>query len=142
MVMNSLGIDVDASDSDNMKTFKKMTVDTGVFTYDELVVWFETLSKLSNRRTMAGCAKEYAQRIVEEDGMDRGRDWLKEKEEYWLSFMKRSHYHDLMELGLEREVQLPLIATPPAMTGVPAALEGFAMRRPPPLNATAHDPYR
>ncbi len=42
--MNSPGIDVGASDSDNMKTFKKMTVDTGVFTYDELVVWFETLS--------------------------------------------------------------------------------------------------
>ena len=144
-----------------MKTFKKMTVDTGVCTYDELVVWFETLSKLSNRRTMAGCAKEYAQRIVEEDGMDRGRDLLKEKEEYWLSFMKRSHYHDLMELGLEREVQLPLIATPveqnpvrplavgasasygytypptpQAVTGVPAALEGFAMRRPPQQNAT------
>jgi hypothetical protein len=44
VVMNSLGIDVDASDSDNMKNFQKMTVDTGVFTYNELVVWFETLS--------------------------------------------------------------------------------------------------
>ena len=41
----TLGIDVDAS---NMKTFKRMTVDTGVFTYAELVVWFRTLSKLRN----------------------------------------------------------------------------------------------
>ncbi len=31
--MDTLGIDVGASDSANMKTFKKMTVDTGVFTY-------------------------------------------------------------------------------------------------------------
>jgi len=159
--MNSLGIDVDASDSDNMKTFKKMTVDTGVFTYDELVVWFETLSKLSNCRGMAACAKAYAQRLVEEDGLDEGRYWLKTKEEYWLSFMKRSHYYDMMEFGFEREVQLPLLATPvepnpvrplavgasasygytypptpQAVTGVKAALEGFAMRRPPQQNAT------
>jgi hypothetical protein len=35
--MDTLGIDVDASESDNMKTLKKMTVDTKVFTYDELV---------------------------------------------------------------------------------------------------------
>jgi len=31
---STLGIDVGVSDSDNMKTFKKMTVDTGVFTYE------------------------------------------------------------------------------------------------------------
>ena len=40
VVMGTLEIDVGASDSDNTKTFKKMTVDTGVFTYDELVAWF------------------------------------------------------------------------------------------------------
>ena len=51
--MNSLGIDVGASDSDNMKNFEKMTVDTEKFTYDELVVWFETLSKLRNCSGMA-----------------------------------------------------------------------------------------
>ena len=34
--MDTLGIDVGASGSDNMKTFKKITVDTKVFTYDEL----------------------------------------------------------------------------------------------------------
>ena len=86
MVMNSLGIDVGASDSDNMRNFKKMTVDTEKFTYDGLVVWFETLSKLSNCSGMAACAKEYAQRIVKDDGLDQGRYWLDEKEEYWLSF--------------------------------------------------------
>ena len=112
MVMNSLGIDVDASDSDNMKNFTKMTMDTGVFTYDELVVWFETLSKLSNCRGMASCAKAYAQRLVEEDGLDEGRYWLKTKEEYWLSFMKRSHFRDMMAFGIEREVPLTLPGTP------------------------------
>ena len=102
MVMDTLGIDVVASASDNMKTFKKITVDTKEFTYDKLVVWFQTLSKLSACRGMAVCAAEYAHRIVVEDEMDLGRYWLKEKEEFWLSFMKRSHYHALMDFGLER----------------------------------------
>ena len=62
--MDLLGIDVDALDSDNMKTFKKMTVDIGVFTYDELVVWFRTLSKLRNCQGMAVCAEDYAHRLV------------------------------------------------------------------------------
>jgi len=156
--MDSLGIDVDASDSDNMQTFKKMTVDTGVFTYDELVVWFRTLSKLRNCQGMAGSAEEYARRLVQEDEMDQGYYWLKRKEEFWLSFMKRSHVDVLMDFGIEREVQLPFIATPaeqiPVRTfaagasssygytfpptppvptgasGVPAAMAGFALRRP------------
>ena len=161
VVMDTLGIDVDAEASDNMKTFKKITVDTKEFTYDELVVWFQTLSKLSACRGMAACAEEYAHRIVVEDEMDLGRYWLKEKEEFWLSFMKRSHCHALLDFGLEREVQLPFIGTPvepnpvrplavgasssygytfpptpPAVPGVTAAMEGFAMRRPPQLNAT------
>jgi hypothetical protein len=110
--MNSLGIDVGASDSDNMTNFKKMTVDTEKFTYDELVVWFETLSKLRNCSGMAACAKEYARRIVEDDGLDQGRYWLDEKEEYWLSFMKRSHFRDMMAFGIEREVPLTLPGTP------------------------------
>ena len=75
--MDTLGIDVDAEASDNMKTFKKITVDTKEFTYDELVVWFQTLSKLSACRGMAACAEEYAHRIVVEDEMDLGRYWLK-----------------------------------------------------------------
>ena len=33
VVMDSLGIDVGASDNDNMKTFKKMTVDTEIVVY-------------------------------------------------------------------------------------------------------------
>jgi len=158
--MDSLGIDVDALDSDNMKTFKKMTVDTGVFTYDELVVWFRTLSKLRNCQGMAGRAEEYARRLVQEDEMDQGYYWLKRKEEFWVSFMKRSHVDVLMDFGIEREVQLPFIATPaeqiPVRTfaagasssygytfpptppvptgasGVPAAMAGFALRRPSP----------
>ena len=69
--MNSLGIDVDASDSDNMKNFTKMTVDTGVFTYDELVVWFETLSKLNNCRGM-----QHAQKHMRNDS-SRKTDWMK-----------------------------------------------------------------
>ena len=60
MVMDTLGIDVGASASDNLKTFKKITVDTKEFTYGELVVWFQTLSKLSACRGMAACAEEYA----------------------------------------------------------------------------------
>ena len=34
--MDTLGIDVGASDSDNMTTFKKMTVDPGAFRYEEV----------------------------------------------------------------------------------------------------------
>ena len=94
MVMDSLGIDVDALDSDNMKTFKKMTVDTGVFTYAELVVWFRTLSKLSNCRGLAVCAEEYAHRLVVEGEMDQGRYWLKAEKVYW-SFIKQPHYQML-----------------------------------------------
>ena len=47
MVMDSLGIDVGASDSDNMRTFKRETVSTEVFKYEEVVVWFRMLSKIS-----------------------------------------------------------------------------------------------
>jgi hypothetical protein len=154
-----------------MKTFKKMTVDTGVFTYAEFVVWFRTLSKLRNCQGMTVCAEDYAYRLVKEDEMDQGYFWFKEKEGFWLGFMKRTHYHVLMDFGLEREVQLPFIGTPAQIaarpanvslvtpgassygytfpptppvptgaSGVQAAMEGFAMRRPPPLNATHEAP--
>ena len=113
MVMDSLGIDVGALDSDNMRTFKRVTVSTEVFTYEELVVWFRMLSKISKCQGMAACAEEYAHRLVVDDEMDQGRYWLKEKEEFW-SFMKRSQYQVLMEFGLDRDVQLPLIGTPGA----------------------------
>ncbi len=79
MVVDSLGIDVGASESDNMKTFKTMTLDKGVLTYAELVVWFQTLSKLSDYRGIEVCAETYAQRPAVEDEMDLGRYWLKEK---------------------------------------------------------------
>ena len=82
MVMDSLGIDVGASDSDNMQTFKKMTVDTGVFTYAELVVRFRTLSKLGTCQGLAVCAEDYARRIAKEEEIDQGYFWFKEKGEF------------------------------------------------------------
>ncbi len=85
VVMDTLGIDVDASGSDNMKTFKKITVGTKVFTYDEVVVWFQTLSKLSDCRGLAVCAAEYAHKLAVDDyvddDIDQGRYWLKAV--YW-----------------------------------------------------------
>ena len=39
--MDSLGIEVDASDSDNMKTLQRMKNETGEFTYNEVVVCME-----------------------------------------------------------------------------------------------------
>ena len=100
MVMDSLGIDVGASDSDNMRTFKRVTVSTEVFTYEEVVVWFRMLSKISKCQGLAACAEEYAHRLVVDDEMDQGRYWLKEKEEFW-SFIKRAHYQMLMDFGLD-----------------------------------------
>ena len=115
MVMDSLGIDVDASDSDNMRTFKKVTVSTEEFTYDEVVVWFRMLSKISKCQGLAACAEDYAQRVVVEDERNEGRHWLMADKEDW-SFMKKLHYQMLMEFGLDRDVQLPLIGTPGART--------------------------
>ena len=39
VVLDSLGIEVDASDSDNMKTLQRMKNETGEFTEKEAVVW-------------------------------------------------------------------------------------------------------
>ena len=50
-----------------------MTVDTKVLTYDELVVWFEMLSKLSDCR---GLAVQYAQRNMRTDLSWKTR-WIK-----------------------------------------------------------------
>ena len=51
--MGTLGIDVAASASDNRKTFKRMNVDTGVFTYDEIAEWMRTLSQISECQGLA-----------------------------------------------------------------------------------------
>ena len=155
--MDSLGIDVGALDSDNMRTFKRVTVSTEVFTYEELVVWFRMLSKISKCQGLAACAEDYAQRLVVEDERNEGRHWLMADKEDW-SFMKKLHYQMLMEFGLDRDVQLPLIGTPGARTqgspfqgtpgvtsygnslptppvatgagGITAAMAGFQWRRP------------
>ena len=73
MVMDTLGIEIRASNSDNMRTFKRVTVGTEVFTYGEVVVWFRMLSKISNCQGLAACAEEYmyAHRLVVEDEMDQ-----------------------------------------------------------------------
>ena len=127
MVMDSLGIDVGASDSDNMRTFKKVTVSTEVFKYEEVVIWFRMLSKISNSQGLAACAEEYARKLVVEDEMDHGRYWLIEKEEFWLAFMKRAHYRVLMEFGMDRDVQLPFLGTPGARFPVtPGGTPGVA----------------
>ena len=73
--MDTLGIDVGASVSDNMRTFKRVTVSTEVFTYEEVVVWFRMLSKISKCQGLAACAEDYAQRLVVEDERNEGRFW-------------------------------------------------------------------
>ena len=96
-----------------MRTFKRVTVSTEVFKYEELVIWFRMLSKISKCQGLAACAEEYANRLVVEDEMDHGRYWIKADKEDW-SFMKKAHYQVLMEFGLDRDVQLPFIGTPGA----------------------------
>ena len=60
VVLDTLGIDVDATDGDNLRTFKRMNNETGEFTYDEVVVWFWMLSKRGKCQGLAECAAEYA----------------------------------------------------------------------------------
>ena len=69
MVMDSLGIDVGASESDNMKTFKKMTVDTEVFTYAEshLASNTEQAQKLPRNGSMRRGLCVSARPLVKED---------------------------------------------------------------------------
>ena len=56
--MDTLGIDVGASVIDNMRTFKRMTNETGAFQYDEVVVWFQALSKKSECPGLSTCAED------------------------------------------------------------------------------------
>ena len=142
MVMDTLGIDVDAQESANMTTFKKITVDTGAFEYEELVVWFQMLSKISKCQGLAVRAENYAHRIVEDDEMNEGRFWLKADKEY-SSFMKQAHYQVLMEFGLDRDVQLPFMGTPGAQIPVTSpftpgvASYGNSLPTPPVMKDTA-----
>ncbi len=57
--MDTLGIDVGASVSENTQTFKRMTKETGAFTYDEVVVWFQALSKKSDCPGLSACAGKH-----------------------------------------------------------------------------------
>ena len=67
-VMNTVGIEVGALDSDNMRSFKRVTVGTGCSCYGEVAVWFHMLSKISNCKGLVHVvrAKEYAYRPVVE----------------------------------------------------------------------------
>ena len=114
--MDSLGMDVAASSSDNRKTFKRMNVDTRVFTYEEIVAWLQTLSLISECQGLADYAREIAQRTVVDDDMNSGYLWLIEKEDFWLTFMKRAHYRMMERFGFDRGqiVELPLLRTPGA----------------------------
>ncbi len=58
----TLGIDVDATDGDNLRTFKRMNHETDEFTYEAIVVWFRLLSKKGKCQGLADCAGEYARR--------------------------------------------------------------------------------
>ena len=62
--MDSLEIEVDASDSDNMKTLKRMKNGTWEFTYGEVVVWLQMLSKICKCQGLADRAEDYATRLV------------------------------------------------------------------------------
>ena len=46
---------VDAPESDNIGSLKRITVDTGVFTQD----WRKTLSRIGNCQGLEKCAGEY-----------------------------------------------------------------------------------
>ncbi len=82
VVMDTLGIDVDATDGDNLSTFKRMNNETGEFTYGEVAVWFRYgfVCMLSKRGKMPGkcqrwavCAEDYPQRLATDGMMNQGR---------------------------------------------------------------------
>ena len=118
MVMETLGVDVDATAAANAKTFKKMTNATGAFTYEEIVAWFQALSWISENPGISACAEDYAQKLVTEDDRNKGWLWLDEPQEIW-SFMKPAHHRVLERFGFDRGlVHPPLVSTPQA--SVPA----------------------
>ena len=90
--MGTLGIDVGVLDSDNMKAFKRMTVNTKKLTYAEGGAWLVTLSKISDDcdEGLAECAEEYAQRLAVDEERKQGWMWLEEPPEFW-GFMKSVH---------------------------------------------------
>ncbi len=91
MVVDTLGTDVGASVSDNAKTFKRMTNETGAFTYEGVIVWLKVLSRISEWPGLSACAEEYAQRLAEDDEENKGWLWLDVPQESWC-FMKPAHY--------------------------------------------------
>ena len=66
--MDTLGINFGASG--NLKTFKRMTVDTRVLTYGEVVVWRKILSQIEECPGLGDRAEDIAQRLVVDEQRD------------------------------------------------------------------------
>ena len=64
LLRSALGITVGASLEDNIAGFQPMTMETGEFSYQEVVAWLMLLSSVTKCQGMALRAKEYAQRLV------------------------------------------------------------------------------
>jgi len=105
-IHGSLGIDVSALETDNSKSFKRMTaaLDVDVFNYEEVVVWLKVLSKLGKCQGLEDCAEDYARKLIDDD-MDKGWLLLDAPKEYW-SFMKPAHLLVLERFGINRELDL------------------------------------
>ena len=59
-VHGALGIHPNATMEENVAGFKPMNVNTGEFTYGDLVVWLQTLSKIGRCPGLGASAEEYA----------------------------------------------------------------------------------
>ena len=80
-VVGTLGIGVSASDSDNMGTFKGMTVDTGVFTCKVVVTWLKGYAEPDQHIMYKGLgdrAEDHALKL-EDDERNQGWMWLDAK---------------------------------------------------------------
>ena len=109
LMRSALGITVGASLEDNIAGFQPMTMETGEFSYPEVVAWLMLLSSVSKCQGMALRAKEYAQRIVVDEEMTRGELWLwfrdaKTYKAFWLRRigMTEEEYEVLERFGFDR----------------------------------------
>ena len=121
MLRTALGITVGASLEDNIAGFQPMKMGTGEFSYREVFTWLTLLSGVSKCQGMALRAKEYAQRLVVDEEMDRGHNWLREKKAYWLTFMTEEDYEALERFGFDRG---QVVHPPTMMVGHEGSNEG------------------
>ena len=104
--ISDLGVQGALSVLENVAGFKPMTVNTGKFTYDEVAVWFRTLSSISKCSTFYWCADEYAQRLVVDEEMNQGWIWLDRKKKDWLKVLTEEEYGVLERFGIDRGTQM------------------------------------